>query len=30
METGFVPYLVKLVMQDSSSLIKYNCILLLP
>lgn len=30
METGFVPYLVKLVKQDSCSLIKYNCILLLP
>lgn len=30
METGFVPYLVKLVMQDSCSLIKYKCILLLP
>lgn len=30
METGFVPYLDKLVMQDSCSLIKYKCILLSP
>lgn len=30
METGFVPYLAKLVMRDSCSLIKYECILLLP